>query len=96
MQCISNALVSRHSKEVKERRQLSRLPFTFLILSNLQDPWTERTPVVMQVEVLRAVLHLGQFDYSDHLLLNVTACTGCIQFQYEKIKEEALIVIKLT
>ena len=41
--------------------------------------------MVMQVEVLRAVLHFGQFDYIDHLLLNVTTCTGCGQFQCEKI-----------
>ena len=37
----------------------------------------------MQVEVLRAVLHFGQFDYTDQLLLNVTTSTGCGQFQCE-------------
>ena len=53
--------------------------------------------MVMQVEVLRAVLHLGKFDYyDDHLLLNVTTCMGCGQFQCEIIKEEALIIIILT
>ena len=61
----------------------------FLVLSNLPEPWTEGTPVVMQVEVLGAVLHFGQFDYNDYLLLNVTTCTSCEQFQCERIKEEA-------
>ena len=41
----------------------------------------------MQVEAIRAVLHFGQFDYIDHLLLNVTTCS-CGQFQCEKMKEE--------
>ena len=34
----------------------------------------------MQVEVIREILHFGQFDYIDHLPLNVTTCTGCGQY----------------
>ena len=68
------------------------------IFCQIFESGTEGTLTVMQVEVIRAILQFGQFDSIDHLLLNVTTCTGCGQyFQCEKIKEETLIVtIELT